>query len=239
MPEPEDPQFVMPPKDAARQLGIAASTLRRLAPTYEAVHGPLPWEGDEAGGGRLWPAEAVTRVQEARALVEEGRAKSLERALRALAEGAPPPIGVLSRPGENGEVEALRGEVEMLRAEVQALLREAEMPELTPRAEELVQVLQRELTAARERAVEVIELRAKVEALERKVATPKALPPDTNAERTDQALEAELRESSAPPERPPTDIDNSTAAERPGDGPGAADGLLVRAARWVERRLRW
>ena len=64
---------------------MVASTLRRLAPIYEAVHGPLPWEGDDAGDGRrLWPAEAVGRVQDARALVAQGRAKSLESALRAL-----------------------------------------------------------------------------------------------------------------------------------------------------------
>ncbi len=96
--EADDPQIVMPPKEAARRLGVASSTLRRLAPTYEAVHGLLPWEGDEAGGGRLWPGEAVERVQAARALVAEGRAKSLESALHALARGAPPPSGVLARP---------------------------------------------------------------------------------------------------------------------------------------------
>lgn len=121
----DDPQYVMPPKEAARQLGVAASTLRRLAPTYEAVHGPLPWEGDEAGGGRLWPAEAVERVQDARALVAEGRAKSLESALRALAGGAPPPSGVLSRPDEaTALIEALREELRADREDRQALREE-------------------------------------------------------------------------------------------------------------------
>lgn len=128
MSEADDPQIVMPPKEAARRLRVAASTLRRLAPTYEAVHGPLPWEGDEAGGGRLWPGEAVERVQAARALVAEGRAKSLESALRALAGGAPPPSGVLSRPDEAAElVEALRAELEAVRrglAEIPALREE-------------------------------------------------------------------------------------------------------------------
>jgi DNA-binding transcriptional MerR regulator len=125
MAETDDAQIVMPPKEAARQLGVAASTLRRLAPTYEAVHGPLPWEGDEAGGGRLWPAEAVERVQDARALVAEGRAKSLESALRALAGGAPPPIGVLSRPDEaTALIEALREELRADREDRQALREE-------------------------------------------------------------------------------------------------------------------
>lgn len=213
MPE-EDPQFVMPPKTAARELGIAASTLRRLAPTYEAVHGPLPWEGDEAGGGRLWPAEAVTRVREARALVEEGRAKSLERALRALVEGAPPAIGVLARPDDTGEVAALREEVAELRQQLSQL---ADLP-------------------------------AKIEALERSVATSRALPPGATPASIDQALEVEAREGSAPPERLPTSENGGAGVERPGDdevrqahstdGPGAADGLLVRAARWVEGLLR-
>lgn len=139
-------QFVMPPKEAARRLRVAASTLRRLAPTYEAVHGPLPWEGDEAGGGRLWPAEAVERVEAARALVAEGRAKSLVSALRALAGGAPPPSGVLSRPDGVGElVEALRDElgavrrgldeIPALRAEVEALRSELAAARALPAAE--------------------------------------------------------------------------------------------------------
>lgn len=64
------------------------------------------------------------------------------------------------------------------------------------------------------------------------------LPPIANAEQIDQALEAEVREDSAPLAQPPTAPKSDTAAERLSDGPGTPDGLLVRAAKWVERRLR-
>jgi DNA-binding transcriptional MerR regulator len=169
-----EPQFVMPPREAARRLGVAPSTLRRLAPTYEAVHGGLPWEGNESGGGRLWPSEAVERVEAARALVAEGRAKSLESALRALAGGAPPPSGVLSRPHE---------------------------------ALELVEALRSELEAMRRGLAELPALRSEVAALRSELAKVRALPAS----------------------------EQSPAVEGRGAGD---DGLMVQAARWLERRLR-
>ncbi len=218
MSEADETQFVMAPKEAARRLGVAPSTLRRLAPTYEAVHGPLPWEGDEAGGGRLWPGEAVERVQAARALVGEGRAKSLESALRALAGGAPPPSGVLARPDEALElVEALRGELEAVRRGL------AELPEL--RAE--VAALRSELAEARALPP---------------LAEARALPPGANPERIDSALEAEMRESRVEAERAATGAEGGDAPDSPGAAPGAAegsaDGPVVRAARWLEKTLR-
>jgi hypothetical protein len=210
-----EPQYVMPPKEAARRLGVAASTLRRLAPTYERVHGPLPWEGDEAGGGRMWPGEAVARVQAARALVEEGRAKSLESALRALAGGAPPPSGVLSRPDPE------------------------EMPRLPPEAEELIEALRTELEEARRERADMRELRAEVMELRAQVAVLQALPAAVDPEIIDQALQAELRADQAPPDHPPAAQDDASTST--GDRTGAGDGPLVRAAvsaaRWLEARL--
>ena len=81
-------------------------------------------------------------------------------------------------------------------------------------------------------------LEAEVAALRQEVAASKSLPPGANAERIDRALEVELMENLAPTEQPATVADDDTATERSTDGPGAADGLLVRAAKWVERRLR-
>jgi hypothetical protein len=51
-----------------------------LAVAYERVYGELP-RGDR--GRRLWPEEAVARLQAARAAAGEGRAASVEAALRA------------------------------------------------------------------------------------------------------------------------------------------------------------
>ncbi len=208
--EADDPQIVMPPKEAARRLGVASSTLRRLAPTYEAVHGPLPWEGDEAGGGRLWPGEAVERVQAARGLVAEGRAKSLESALRALAGGAPPPSGMLARSDEAGElVEALRSELEAVRRGL------AEIPEL--RAE--VAALRAELAGA----VWTLPPGASPERIDRAMEIEMR---DGRAE-AERAAAVEGGGGSA-----------AGPGDAPGAAEGSADGPMVRVARWIERRLR-
>ena len=64
---------------AANVLGISKTTLNRLAPIYEQVHGELPRGGRHA---RLWPLEAIERIQSARLAVKERRAESIEAALR-------------------------------------------------------------------------------------------------------------------------------------------------------------
>jgi DNA-binding transcriptional MerR regulator len=94
----------------------------------------------------------------------------------------------------------------------------------------LVAALQEAITAPL--VAELRELRAEVAALRAEAATPKALPPAASAERVDRALEAEMQESQAPPEQPPTAPDDSGAK----DGPMVR--AAVRAARWLEGRLR-
>jgi len=64
---------------AANVLGISTTTLNRLAPIYEQVHGELPRGGRHV---RLWPLEAIERIQSARLAVKERRAESIEAALR-------------------------------------------------------------------------------------------------------------------------------------------------------------
>jgi hypothetical protein len=64
---------------AANKLGISKATLNRMAPIYEQVHGELPRGGRHV---RLWPLEAIERIQSARLAVEERRAESIEAALR-------------------------------------------------------------------------------------------------------------------------------------------------------------
>jgi hypothetical protein len=64
---------------AANVLGISTRTLYRLAPIYEQVHGELPRDGSH---GRLWPLEAIERIQSARLTVKDRRAESIEAALR-------------------------------------------------------------------------------------------------------------------------------------------------------------
>ncbi len=77
------------PSAAAKRLGVSASGLRRLAPLYESVHGELPrrGSGDESKRARLWPEEAVERLQDARKLVELERCRTISEGLRAIQSG--------------------------------------------------------------------------------------------------------------------------------------------------------
>ena len=105
---------------AANVLGIATRTLYRLALIYEHVHGELPRDGSH---GRLWPLEAIERIQSARLAVKDRRAKSIEAALR----GFDTPEDVASFSGRTLEtgaspraLEELVGELHALREAVEA-----------------------------------------------------------------------------------------------------------------------
>ncbi len=100
------------PAVVAKRLGISAAGLRRLAAGYERVHGELP--RDERG--RLWPEEAVVRLEEARIAVREGRATSVEAALRG-AFVEPPPGQALTQ--EHDPQEALLRELRAIREAIE------------------------------------------------------------------------------------------------------------------------
>jgi hypothetical protein len=76
MVDPE--QLVYVPADAAAQLGVSSSGLRRLAVIYERIHGELP---RDSRLGRIWPTEAIDRLADARGAVQRGQAVSVEQAL--------------------------------------------------------------------------------------------------------------------------------------------------------------
>lgn len=79
-----------------------------------------------------------------------------------------------------------------------------------------------------------------MQALRSEVAAPKALPPAVDAARIDRVLAAEMEESRPPPEKPLADTEGNITGEVGGERERGAtdDGLLVRGARWLERRLR-
>lgn len=124
-PEGED-RTLLPPALAARALGVSPATLRRYAALWEGVVGPLP---RDPRGGRLWPKEALARLQAAReAHLREGL--PLEEALARVQGGFP----ALPLPSEGEALALLRalaerlerveGELRALREE-NARLREA------------------------------------------------------------------------------------------------------------------
>ncbi len=122
---------------AADRLGVSPSGLRRLAIIYTSVHDELPREPKT--NNRVWPVEAVARLEHARALVEAERYRSIKEALEAIEQGAPIDLDAenvkelsLSEPSARellgvliqetramrAELEALRGENQQMRAEI-------------------------------------------------------------------------------------------------------------------------
>jgi AraC-like DNA-binding protein len=158
------------PGDVARHLGVSPSGLRRLAGVYAQVHGELP--KDSSGTSRQWPGEAVYRLEQARALMAAGQARSIKDALLAVEKGATPSADAALALGQDGRVIEALG---VVAARLEAL----------------------QASNAR--------LELEVEALRREVATSRALPEG------EQGTETVTGESS---------------------------GVLVRAARWLERKLR-
>ncbi len=111
---------------AANVLGISKTTLNRLAPIYEQVHGELPRGGRHV---RLWPLEAIERIQSARLAVKERRAESIEAALRGIytpenlqSFRLPASIseGTLETQASPRALEELAGELHALREAVEA-----------------------------------------------------------------------------------------------------------------------
>jgi hypothetical protein len=111
---------------AANVLGISKTTLNRLAPIYEQVHGELPRGGRHV---RLWPLEAIERIQSARLAVKETRAESIEAALRGIytpenlqSFRLPASIseGTLETQASPRALEELAGELHALREAVEA-----------------------------------------------------------------------------------------------------------------------
>jgi hypothetical protein len=174
-----DAEVVLSPGEAARVLGVSPSGLRRLAVVYGEVYGAL--QKDAGGTSRIWPREAVVRLQAARALMAAGQARSIRDALVAVEGGAAAPVEMATA---GGDVVAALGVV-------------------ATRLEAIQDGNQR--------------LEAEVAALRAEVEGRRALPAS---------------------ERPPAFEERPGGGESTGDALGGADGPLVRAARWLERRLR-
>lgn len=106
------------PGDVATRLGISGAGLRRLAAAYERAMGELP--RDERG--RVWPEDAIERLERARAAVQEGQAVSVEGALRADDGEGGPDLPATPRRGfygNAGPAEAILEELRGLRNAVE------------------------------------------------------------------------------------------------------------------------
>jgi AraC-like DNA-binding protein len=138
------------PGDVARHLGVSPSGLRRLAGVYAQVHGELP--KDSSGTSRQWPGEAVYRLEQARALMAAGQARSIKDALLAVEGGATPSADAALALGQDGRVvealgvvaaqlEALQDSNRELRAEVAALRGEVVTGRMLPEGKQVAETV--------------------------------------------------------------------------------------------------
>lgn len=166
-------EMVLPPREAATQLGVAPSTLRRLATVYTDVYGPdaLGWsDGGKGGGSRLWTTTALRRTRAARDLVESGRAASFELALRILKDAPEGTLATVTADRAPGpDVKGLLERFAALEAKV-----------------ERVYALEEELEALRE-----------------EVATIKSLPPAAAPKQAAEPSQTPVPKGRAEAERPP------------------------------------
>lgn len=81
------------PGEVAELLGVSASSVRRMAATFESVMGPLP-RSNGPTGPRVWPIEAFRQLEAAhRALTGSGgMVTSLEHALTLIRDGSNLPV---------------------------------------------------------------------------------------------------------------------------------------------------
>jgi dsDNA-binding SOS-regulon protein len=70
---------------AADRLGVSASGLRRLSLIYEEVYEGLPRK--PKSNNRLWPEDAVIRLQAARMLLQTEKYRTIQEALVAIKNG--------------------------------------------------------------------------------------------------------------------------------------------------------
>jgi DNA-binding transcriptional MerR regulator len=140
---PAEPEYARPvvtlfeAGSAAERLGVSPSGLRRLAVIYEEVHGELPRR--PKSNNRLWPEEALERLQAARRLLEQDKCKTIFEALEALERGVTPenvsedletPQTALRQPTE-GALQVLIAEIQALRREVAELRQERQLEPAT------------------------------------------------------------------------------------------------------------
>lgn len=126
----DEPEVFWSPGDVAKRLEVSPSGLRRLAGVYAQVYGDIPT--DSSGTSRRWPSAAVYRLEQARALMAAGQARSIKDALLAVESGAVPSVEAAVTLGQDGRVvealrvvavqlEALHSSNRELRLEVEAL----------------------------------------------------------------------------------------------------------------------
>lgn len=149
-------ELLIPPREAATRLGVSPSGLRRLATLWEQIYGPIRWEGEREGGGRVYPETVIAKLEAARALVQQGQSKSIQNALQALDSGTTPSLQGLARPGVPqddillallNEIRSMREELTQLRVENLEMKNQLPPPEASDTLASELRALQERVSA--------------------------------------------------------------------------------------------
>jgi hypothetical protein len=105
------------PAEAQQMLGVSDASLRRLARAYERVYGELPTVNQT----RIYPDEALKRIQAAREVLQQGKAASFERALEMLSRSTADPEDLLAQPNMPEPVELVLNELRAIHARLDGI----------------------------------------------------------------------------------------------------------------------
>lgn len=89
-------EFTGSSEEIAARLGVTTAGLRRLADIYDTVHTPIRRDAKH-NKRRVWTYEAIGRLERARRLVQEDRAKSIKAALEIARDGTETPRNALGK----------------------------------------------------------------------------------------------------------------------------------------------
>ena len=118
-------------EEVAQRLGVTTAGLRRLADIYDTVYEPLKRD-DRHNKRRLWTIAAISRLERARQLVQDERARSIKAALEMARDGTetPPQDGLAMPQGgsQHTVLVTLLEHVQNLEARLEAMQRQLEAP---------------------------------------------------------------------------------------------------------------
>lgn len=124
-------EFTGSSETVAERLGVTTAGLRRLADIYDTVYPPIKRDAKQ-NRRRVWTYEAISRLERARQLVQEDRARSIKAALELARDGTEIPRVTLAAPSQqvtqDALLVALLEHVQRLEARMETMQHQLEAP---------------------------------------------------------------------------------------------------------------
>ena len=151
---------LLSPGDLTARMSVTERTVRRMAEAYEVVYGPLP--RDPRRGFRLYPLEAVERLEQGARTLRATPGASMADVLTSQRDGLPMHHAAHPAPADAltpilDELRALRSDVADLRALVAALVSGTAAPAIMPATRAATPTRKRPLTKLQPNHAELLE----------------------------------------------------------------------------------